>query len=208
MPKLYTKKGDRGYTYLYDGNNIPKSSLFFEVVGNLDELSSNIGLLVAFIEENDKEEEKDSYIFDINYLRKIQVIILDIGSNIAVYDKKKLKNIDKIELDDILEIEKNIDIIDSYNNKLTDFILPGKYKGDSQCHICRVITRRVERSLCRLNDKNIDNVYGNTEYNDMYIDEKIFMYINRLSDYFFALARFLSKNQDIKKKDIELYYSK
>ena len=183
MPKLYTKTGDNGTTSLYDGSRLKKSSIFFDVLGDLDELSSNIGLLCAKIYSSN---------FDmLDKLREIQVKLLDIGSNIAVIDKEKKKNIPKLTENDVKNIEEWIDLCEESNNKLTEFLLTGVSEKDSQCHICRAVSRRVERHMWLLNDE-ID------------IDENILRYMNRLSDFFFALARNLTTSEikvsDIKKK--------
>ena len=184
MPKLYTKTGDNGTTSLYDGSRLKKSSIFFDVLGDLDELSSHIGLLCAKL-------ESDLNFNILDKLREIQVKLLDIGSNIAVVDKDKKKNIPKLGENDVKNIEDWIDLCEESNNKLTEFLLTGVTENDSQCHICRAVSRRVERHMWLLND-------------DIDIDENILRYMNRLSDFLFALARNLTTSEikvsDIKKK--------
>lgn len=192
--KLYTKTGDSGITSLYDGNRIPKFSIFFKVLGDIDELSSNIGLLCAYLKEK-KYPDK--------YLRKIQHKLLDIGSNIAVVKESRKKSVPKIQEEDVKLLEEWIDMCDEKNDKLTEFLLPGVNKTDSQCHICRSITRRVERGLWEIqySDKIIN---GKSVINmeNVDIDKNIIVYINRLSDFFFAFSRNLSNGEDIKVSDI------
>lgn len=181
MPKLYTKTGDTGKTSLYDGSRQSKSHIIFDVLGNLDELSSQIGLLCAYIGSETNSETKSP-------LRKIQVKLLDIGSNIAVIDPNKKKRVPKIIEDDVKELEKWIDICENRNKKLTVFLLPGVNMSDSQCHICRSTSRRVERSMWKLDSA-------------VPIDPSIFKYVNRLSDFFFAFSRNLSNGEDVKVGD-------
>lgn len=210
--KLYTKTGDKGTTSLYDGNRIHKSSIFFEVLGTLDELSSNIGLLCAYITTSSKTYEKlelgDTRISNdmIKYLREIQVILLDIGSNIAVVNENKKKRVPKIVDKDIEKIESKIDECEAKNKKLTEFLLPGKTVSDSQCHVCRSITRRVERSMWELDNASYSITEGKDNSNiidlsNVHVDENILKYVNRMSDFFFALSRNLSLNEDIKVSD-------
>jgi len=184
MPKLYTKTGDKGKTSLFDGNRIYKSEIFFDIVGGLDELSSNIGMLCALV--------KDDY----DFLRVIQVKLLNIGSNIAVVDKSRGKVTNEITNRDIMNLEIHIDSCESKNDKLTEFLLLGTNKKDSQCHICRSICRRVERDMWKLmNSEHI--IYGRTDIDlqGVVIEEEILKYINRLSDFFFAYSRNLSGNE-------------
>lgn len=186
MPKLYTKKGDNGVTSLYDGTKLPKKSDIFDVLGDLDELGSNIGLLCSKFDNPDE------------YLREIQVKLLDIGSNIAVLDDAKRKSVPEITEDDVKKIESCIDQCEQNTGKLTEFLLCGVGEDDAQCHVCRSISRRVERSMWKINGSGYDKLFSE--------NPNIMKYMNRLSDFFFAYARVLSigyeeiKVSDIKKK--------
>ena len=208
MPKLYTKTGDNGTTSLYDGSRLKKSSIFFDVLGDLDELASHIGLLCAKIsEKNDQlnngaglsRDEKIKLLEDKIYiktghldrLRCIQVKLLDIGSNIAVVDKKKKEKVPKLTEDDVKYVEKWIDNCEEMNTKLTEFLLTGSEELDSHCHVCRSVSRRAERSMWKLYDDGVD------------VDNNILMYMNRLSDFFFAFARNLNGGSEIKVSDIK-----
>lgn len=191
MPKLYTKTGDKGQTSLYDGNRIPKSSIFFKVLGDLDELSSHIGMLTAMI-----QKELGS-VRVIGVLREIQVKLLNIGSNIATVSHKKVP---KILKKDVEKLEVIIDECEQTNDKLQEFLLPGIYITDSQCHICRSITRRTERSLWELHHSNeiLEGKKNNIDLSLVTVDENILHYVNRLSDFFFAYSRNLSNGAEIK----------
>lgn len=205
MPKLYTKTGDKGITSLYDGTKLKKGSWIFTVLGGLDELSSHIGVLCVKTQKlrnNPIKEEKTRetyqnhldiiYPVDLfDYLREIQVNLLDIGSNIATIDISRKKRLRQLNQTDIKKIEDMIDTIESENNKLTEFLLPGTNESDAQCHICRSVTRRVERDLWLLDELNEK------------VDNNILVYLNRMSDFFFAFSRKLSKGKDITVSEVK-----
>jgi cob(I)alamin adenosyltransferase len=194
MPKLYTKTGDEGLTSLFDGSKIHKHEIFFEVLGNIDELSSTIGLICSCTTEPRV----------VLLLRTIQCKLIHIGSNIATVDEKRKKRVVKISEHDVKFIEDHIDVYDSKNTKLVDFILPGVNQSDSYCHLTRSVARRLERSLWKLHNIS-DSCYVKNKksinLNCVKVDKNILKYVNRLSDLFFALARYLSSD-DIKVSDI------
>jgi len=175
MSKLYTKTGDKGYTSLYDMRRVPKTNLIFDVLGDLDELSAYIGQLCSYITSEQ----------DLNFLRKIQTNLLDIGSDFAT--KNRRNNIKIMTQKDIVEIENAIDYYDSKSPKLTEFILPGVNTKDSLAHVCRSVSRRVERNMWKVKDDFEENFY---------VEKETFHYINRLSDFFFAFARYLSEGKE------------
>lgn len=186
MPKLYTKNGDYGITSLYDGSKKEKKSGIFDALGDIDELGSHIGLLITKIE--------DSYFHDI--MRIIQVKLLDIGSNIAVIDEKKRGRVPQIEENDVVMMEEWIDECEEKTSKLTEFLLCGVSDADAQCHVCRSVSRRMERSLWKINGL-IDNDVS------IYVDDNIMKYVNRLSDFLFAYSRVLSAGREIKVSNIK-----
>ena len=178
--KVYTKTGDKGTSSLYDGNRLPKDSLFFEVLGNIDELSSNVGMLCALIEDNENS---------LLELRRIQRVLQNIGSEIATVDRTN-RTIVIISEQETAFLEESIDNMERTNPRLTKFILPGVKQSDSQAHICRSISRRVERSLWNLQQqKNI--IRENVNMEEFNVNDNILKFMNRLSDYFFVLARYL-----------------
>ena len=212
MSKLYTKTGDGGMTYLYDGSRRKKNSMFFDVLGDIDELSSHIGMLCAIISDvevknnwcttitnffkNDtsivdysiSEDEDEDTETKLTILRDIQVKLLDIGSNIAVVDYTKKDKVPKLTDDDVKKLESLIDLYDIV--PLKEFLITGVGKSDSQCHICRSCSRRAERSMWKLTEE-VD------------VDENILKYMNRLSDFFFSFSRNLSNYKEIKVSDIK-----
>jgi cob(I)alamin adenosyltransferase len=183
--KIYTKTGDDGTTGLFGGTRVPKHHIRIESYGTLDELNSWIGLIRDQpIEESSKK-----------ILIKIQEKLFTVGALLAIDPKKeKLKsgkdrlNIPKIEAEDIILLEKEIDLMEQQLSPMTHFILPGGHTTVSYCHITRTICRRAERLVSQLNDFEP-------------VDPILLSYINRLSDFLFVLARKLS--YDVQAEEIK-----
>lgn len=200
--KIYTRTGDKGATSLYDGSRIGKNEYIFEVLGELDELSSRIGLLHSFILDSRASFTKKESLPDVVvFLRNVQRIIQDVNSIVATI-KPVSRTLPHVSLDHIAEIEKYIDELDKENPKLTKFILPGVTVIDSQSQLCRTQARKVERFLWKLNSAHysIKCINSNHDDNDIpeiidfsnvVIDDNITKYFNRLSDFFFVLSRWL-----------------
>ena len=175
--KIYTKTGDKGTTSLFGGTRVPKHHIRIESYGTVDELNSHIGLL--------RDQEVDQETKDL--LIEIQDRLFTIGSILATDpEKQKLKNgkdrlnIPKISEADIEKLEKAMDKMNEGLPEMTHFILPGGHQSVSFCHIARCVCRRAERLSTALHDIEA-------------FDDKVLIYLNRLSDYLFVLARKLSK---------------
>lgn len=173
--KIYTKTGDKGETSFYDGSRAMKSNINFEVIGEIDELSSRVGMLCALI---------DKHHFTFN-LRKFQATLQDINSHIATINKTKYK-LPELEPIIVTELENAIDEMEKVNPKLTKFILPGVTQTDAFAHMCRTQTRKVERMIIGLQIEQPDIV-----------PEIVLQYINRLSDFFFVFARWICSIKSI-----------
>jgi cob(I)alamin adenosyltransferase len=183
--KIYTKTGDKGTTSLFGGTRVPKYHLRIEAYGTVDELNSYIGLI-----RDQKIDEHTSTI-----LLKIQHELFIVGSMLATPPEKKVLkngkerlNIDKISKHSIELLENEIDTMNEQLPDMTHFILPGGHTTVSYCHIARCICRRAERISTHLSDEST-------------IEPEILIYLNRLSDYLFVLARKLTKDnqaQEIK----------
>jgi len=178
--KIYTKGGDKGETGLFGGERVSKDSLRIETYGTVDELNSFIGL--ALVEIKDYEVKK--------LLERIQNTLFILGSDLSAPGnvKNKSHNIPRISKLNYEEIEKEIDKFDSRLGELKNFILPGGSKSAALMHICRTICRRAERRVVALN-------------NAVNISPDIIIFLNRLSDLFFVLARYENKISGI--EDIE-----
>lgn len=174
--KIYTKTGDKGKTSLFGGNRVPKYHLRIEAYGTVDELNSYIGLI--------RDQKIDKNISTI--LLKIQHELFTLGAMLATPSEKKILkngkerlNISKINNTSVILLENEIDAMNEILPKMTHFILPGGHTTVSFCHIARCICRRAERIATQLSDES-------------YVEEDILIYLNRLSDYLFVLARKLT----------------
>ncbi len=183
--KIYTKTGDKGITALFGGTRVPKHHIRIESYGTVDELNSNIGLI--------RDQMIDSHTKDI--LIHIQEQLFTLGAILATDPKKELLksgkerlNIPKIEAKDIFLLESEMDTMNTSLPEMTNFILPGGHPTVSYCHIARCICRRAERLTSLLNNQEP-------------VNEQVLIYLNRLSDYLFVLARKLTK--DLKAEEIK-----
>ena len=170
--KIYTKTGDDGTTALFGGERVSKDDLRVEAYGNIDELNSFLGALIDRLEDGEIKA----------FNQKLQHILFNIGSVIATVDERMISKLPQILLSDINKIELEIDRYTQDLPAMTHFILPSGHLQVSQAHICRVIARRSERGLVRLS--------RHTEINEQV--KLSIQFINRLSDYFFVLARKLT----------------
>jgi len=197
--KIYTKTGDSGKTSLYDGNRASKYLINFEVIGEIDELSSRIGLLYVYIQNlvsNKDESMLEYYKYLLNLLRKIQCNLQNFNSYIATLEQNN-RRLPELDNNMVEELEQSIDHMEQTNPRLVQFILPGVSQTDAQAHLCRTQTRKAERMLVYLHDsKEILSIIKKDrdiqfELENFLIPEIILKYMNRLSDFFFVLARWL-----------------
>jgi len=176
--KIYTKTGDKGTTSLFGGTRVPKHHIRIESYGTVDELNAHIGLI--------KDQKIEAHTKEI--LNRVQDRLFTIGSTLATEpEKASLKSgkerlrIPKISEEDIILLEKEMDLMNDALPEMTHFVLPGGHQSVSFCHIARCVCRRAERMSTAL-------------YETSPFDEMVIKYLNRLSDYLFVLARKLSKD--------------
>jgi cob(I)alamin adenosyltransferase len=168
--KIYTKTGDKGQTSLFGGARLPKNHIRIEAYGTVDELNSYIGL-VRDVAENEAVK---------SVLKEVQDRLFTIGSNLASDPSKDMITPD-IHQADITLLETEIDRIMAELPPLRNFILPGGHTTVSFCHIARCVCRRTERLVVALAENER-------------VEMMIIQYLNRLSDYLFALGRLLAKD--------------
>ncbi|TXI14353.1 MAG: cob(I)yrinic acid a,c-diamide adenosyltransferase [Pedobacter sp.] len=164
--KIYTKTGDKGYTSLIGGTRVPKHHLRIDTYGTVDELNSYIGMI------RDNEITPDQKAF----LKEIQDRLFTIGSSLASDPEKSKMKIPDLHTSDIGLLEQQIDRMTEALPELHHFILPGGSQVVSFCHIARCVCRRAERLCVHLAEIS-------------FVDEEIIIYLNRLSDFLFVLAR-------------------
>ncbi|TWJ04767.1 cob(I)alamin adenosyltransferase [Mucilaginibacter frigoritolerans] len=164
--KIYTKTGDKGVTSLIGGTRVAKYHIRIESYGTVDELNSYVGLIAdQDISEHDK-----------GVLKQVQDRLFTIGSSLASDPEKSKMVIPDLHLTDIELLEKEMDLMNENLPELRHFILPGGSNAISYCHIARCVCRRAERITVQLAEES-------------FVDDKVNIYLNRLSDYLFTLAR-------------------
>ena len=183
--KIYTKTGDQGTTSLFGGTRVPKHHIRIDSYGTVDELNSYLGLL--------RDQNLDSH--SKQMILTIQERLFTIGSTLATEPQKAVLksgkerlNINKVSEKDIELLEQEMDRMNEELPPLTHFILPGGHQSVSFCHIARGVCRRAERLATAL--------FENEPF-----DPQVLVYLNRLSDYLFVLARKLSK--DLQAEEIQ-----
>lgn len=172
--KIYTKTGDSGYTSLIGGTRVPKSHLRIESYGTVDELNSYIGLIWG--------QQIDGQ--DRLVLKEIQDRLFTIGASLAADPEKSTMKTPDLNLSDIVLLETEMDRMEAVLPQLKHFILPGGNDAISFCHLARCVCRRAERITVALAEES-------------FVDEKVKVYLNRLSDYLFVLARKIGHDQNI-----------
>ena len=174
--KIYTKKGDKGQTSLIGGTKVPKSDLRIECYGTVDELNSYLGLVVSMIPARSRGKA---------VLNRIQERLFVVGSLLANDHRVSLMKLPQLQEEDVVLLEKEIDLMTAKLPELKAFILPGGSQAASWCHVARCVCRRAERAVVDLSMKDK-------------VDVLVIIYLNRLSDYLFVLARALNQAQGIK----------
>lgn len=177
---VYTKTGDKGMTSLVGGKRVIKAHVRLEAYGTTDELNSFVGFLIQAIEDK----------HDLQILSYIQHKLFTVGSYLATETEvipPQAASI--ITQEDISLLEDEMDKIDSELPALRQFVLPGGSESAARAHICRTVCRRAERCIYRVKE-------------DFPVDDQILMFVNRLSDYFFLLAR-----KESNKKGEEIFWN-
>lgn len=172
--KIYTKTGDGGKTSLLGGKKVAKSDLRIDAYGNVDELNSFIG----YLRDHEAVEARIG-----NQFYWVQEHLFSIGSLLATESDFSGFELPGITQAEIAQLEAWIDKYTEELPPLKNFILPGGHQVVSLCHLCRTVCRRTERSIEKLSQEET-------------LDELILPFINRLSDYFFIMARKLGKDLD------------
>lgn len=171
--KIYTKTGDDGSTGLQGGKRIMKSDIRIKAYGAVDEINASIGLILSSKFNDDLEK----------LLKKIQNDLFVVGSDLSNSDLSSKEN--RVTLEMVENIEKNIDRLEKELPPITNFILPGGHEVASRIHLSRAITRRAESQVISLDEKEK-------------VNEECKKYLNRLSDLLFVMARNVNKMKGFK----------
>lgn len=179
--QLYTKTGDQGMTKLIGGGQVSKDSDRVQAYGTIDELNTWVGLCVADFDGNFKHLADE--------LQQLQQFLFDLGTDLANPELTMQQM--KLNKQAVDWLESKIDYYQDIPPAVTHFILPGGSKAAALLQVCRTITRRAERKMVTLN-------WTAT------LPPVLLQFINRLSDYFYALARFANFKKGVK----DVYYEK
>ena len=183
MGKIYTRVGDRGTTSLFGGRRVDKDSARIEAYGNVDDLNSLIGVILAdFVEVRP--------LLEVGPLKRklfrVQTELFVLGSDLATPMESKLKvKVPRVKKSYSTRLEKEIDTWDKNLAPLKKFIIPGGSPVGAKLHLARTVARRAERSIVTLAKSETININAR-------------IYINRLSDWLFTLARYVNKLDNIK----------
>lgn len=173
--KIYTGSGDRGKTGLFSGERLSKNDTRIEAYGDVDELNSYLGVLAAAV-DRDSEIHKE--------LRAIQSTLLQTGAWLATTPfSSSTAELEVFSEKPIRDMESAIDRMEQALTPLNDFILPGGQMTAALAHVARTVCRRAERHVVAISDAEIEN-----QVPESY--RLLLVYLNRLSDYLFVMARY------------------
>lgn len=184
MARIYTKVGDKGQTSLVGGQKVSKDDLRIEAYGTIDELNSVLGSARVAVGESSK---KASNLAELDQdLETIQHWLFDLGSLLATIaeDREKFK-LPQITQEQIQWLEARIDSATAELKPLKNFILPAGSEASARLHVARTVARRAERCMVMMGAE---------------LPENSLPFINRLSDYFFTMARYC--NHALKIEDV------
>ena len=173
--KIYTKTGDKGTTSLLTGTRVSKDDMRLEAYGTLDELNSWLGVLTAELPTN-----------SFPLLTKIQSELFSMGSYLALEGEATFP-MPKLDPELVDALERQIDSWNEQLPELKNFILPSGSKASSMAQVARTITRRAERRVVAL-------------ANEVEVKDEIPVFLNRLSDFFFVLARFILHKEGLEER--------
>lgn len=168
---LYTRTGDTGETSLVGGQRVAKDSLRLESYGTVDELSSQLGVVAAAQGVSDEVKGQ---------LQQIQNELFNIGGYLATAPGDAEPRCPSLEDGAMIQdLEGWIDALDEQTPKIRAFVLPGGHPAAALTHVARTVCRRAERNILALSRKE-------------YVDPAVIRFVNRLSDYLFAAARYIN----------------
>ncbi len=177
---LYTGTGDDGTTGLFGGDRVSKDHPRVAAFGTVDELNACVGLAAAACGATDPYE---SQLLDM--FRELQSRLFDIGADLAApMGSKHEDKITRIDGDDVKQVEAWIDEIDAENEPMKRFVLPGGTELAARLHLARTVCRRAEREVIALTRVGP-------------VNEQLRIYLNRISDLLFAMARRANKQAGV-----------
>lgn len=180
ITKVYTRTGDGGKTRLAGGQQVWKDSLRVEAYGTVDEVNSAVGVARVFNADLADTHAQAARLEE--ELKWVQNKLFDVGSLLATSPGQTFKNMPQVTAGDVTRLEKLMDRCQEELEPLKEFILPGGGKVSGFLHHARTVCRRAERLCVKLSREEP-------------VDPEIVKFVNRLSDAFFVLARWVAKTQ-------------
>jgi cob(I)alamin adenosyltransferase len=175
LSKIYTRTGDKGETGLGDGSRIPKDHARIHAIGSVDELNSQMGLV---IEEILLSNDNESLSLMTHFLKSCQHRIFDLGGEMSIPGYIIITSAH------VTMIETHLDQLNENLEPLANFILPGGSRLIASLHVARSVCRRAEREVIAVSRDESVNIEG-------------IKFLNRLSDYLFVAARYAAKELGI-----------
>lgn len=179
ITRVYTRTGDRGDTALVGGKRVPKDSPRIEAYGTIDELNAIVGLARTFNEERLAEGEHHRWLDEV--FKRIQNQLFDLGSELATPPDATYEGMFRVGEAEVQELERLMDRCQGELEPLKSFTLPGGGRINAFLHQARTVCRRAERQVLKLSRAEP-------------IGEWPLRYVNRLSDAFFVLGRWVAKH--------------
>jgi cob(I)alamin adenosyltransferase len=165
LSRIYTKTGDRGDTGLGDGSRVPKDHPRVTAYGSVDELNALLGVAILHVDDQEMAA----------LLRGVQNDLFDVGADLCVPEKPGDTRL-RVRPEQSAWLEQAIDRYNERLQPLKSFVLPGGSAAASWCHLARTVCRRAERDVVTL-------MHAET------VNAEVVIYLNRLSDLLFVLAR-------------------
>jgi cob(I)alamin adenosyltransferase len=178
ITRVYTRTGDDGSTALVGGARVPKDARRIAAYGAIDELNASLGLARVFNAERLAEGEGHQWLDDV--LRRLQNELFDLGSELATPEDAVYEGMFRFSEQEVKALERLMDQCQKELEPLKSFILPGGGRIGGFLHQCRTICRRAERDILALSREEP-------------INPCLLKYVNRLSDAFFVLSRWVGK---------------
>lgn len=175
LNKIYTRTGDKGYTGLGTGERVKKHSLRISAYGTIDETNACIGL-VRLHTQGDADIDA--------MLARVQNDLFDLGADLCAPDNGEKLEYTPLRITEaqVVRLENEIDLLNGELSPLRSFVLPGGSAASAALHLARTVSRRAERLIVELGDRDGEPV-----------GEPVIKYINRLSDFLFVVSRYLNK---------------
>ena len=182
MSSITTKVGDKGNTRLWSGEEVRKTDCRIVFCGTVDELVSHLGICYHLACEKLTLEDQPKVTFLVETIGAIQKDLFRVASEVATTEPKRSRLENRIQIDDVQFLENEMVVVEESIDPAKGWILPGQTLLSSHLDICRCIARRCERDYIKVMDENLVD------------SNQALIWLNRLSDFLYILARLSERN--------------